>query len=368
MTQPALPFLLRTRHPITELQPHSRDFQVRVGRPRRQPIPADAPACVLILTRTADQEIDELSLQLAARGIPMVRVDADRCTQAPTLWDPVAGTLQFDGAEYRPVVSWRRYFDAQAVRQPATVWQGGQRLVTQYTQDQWSAWGHAMASSAIRHINRSAAVLPPDRLTQLRAAAATGLRTPATIITSTPAIAAERIAGSGDLLLKSLGHHAVEAQPGRLQGVYPRRVTRDALRTTEFAEPAPVLVQEFIEAERELRVYIVGGEMFAYAVTRPSPESLWTAPDSIKVQPWELSFDTELALWRIAAALDLEMAAFDLLDAVDGEVFLEVNTHCDWLWSERKSGVSAVSPAVTTLIEDLFQANAPALEESTTNA
>lgn len=368
MTPPALPLLLRTGHPVTRLQPQSRDFQVRVGKPGRHALKSGhPPECVLILTRTADQEMDELSLQLAASGIPMVRIDADRCTQAPTVWDPVAGTLAFEGTEYRPVVCWRRYFDSAAIR-PVHRARGGERFAAQYTRDQWAAWGNTMASSAIRRINMDTAVSPPDRLTQLRAAAAAGLSIPATVVTSVPAQAARTIAGDGDLLVKSLGHHAVEAQPGALLGVFPVRVTRQDISAMLAAEPAPVIVQDYIEAPRELRVYIVGAQMFTYAVTRPHPSSLWTEPDVITVERAELPYGAELALWRIASALNLELAAFDLLDAPEGPVFLEVNTHCDWLWTERKSGSPAVSNAIRTMIEDLFVAHAGAPEGSASYA
>ncbi|MBB3036698.1 ATP-grasp domain-containing protein [Hoyosella altamirensis] len=369
MTTPAMPLLLRAKRPVTELHPHSRDFQARVGHPQRQSSHAGhPPACVLTLTRTADQEIDALSLQLAAQGIPLVRIDADRCTQAETLWDPVTGTLHWEGNTFRPVVCWRRYFDAQAMRLQGTGRHSAGRLETHYMRDQWSAWGHAMAASVVRRINHSAGSSPPDRISQLRAARSAGLRIPATAVTSVPASALKAIAGEGDLLVKSLGHHAVESAPGQLHGVYPERLRRDAIRTYTSPELAPVLVQEFVEADRELRVYIIGAQMVAYAVTRPAPEALWTTPDSIFVEECTIPAAIEVALWRVANQFGLEMAAFDLLDAPGGPVFLEVNTHSDWLWAERKAKSDAVSRAVHTMVKDLFEAHDTAPEGSTTHA
>jgi glutathione synthase/RimK-type ligase-like ATP-grasp enzyme len=194
----------------------------------------------------------------------------------------------------------------------------------------------------------------PDRLSQLAAARRVGLRVPATLITTRLADAADAIPGDGDLLVKSLGQHLIEDPPSRMRGVFPRRIARRDLAAEPATEPAPVLVQEFVDAPRELRVNVVGGRLFPYAVTRPSPESPWTEPDTITVEPVALSPELSSRLTRLVREFALDIAAIDLLDAPE-PVFLEVNPEGSWLWAERRAGSSLTSAAARDLIADIFR-------------
>ena len=56
----------------------------------------------------------------------------------------------------------------------------------------------------------------------------------------------------------------------------------------------------------------------------------------------------------LAETWNLDVAAFDLLDTTDGPVFLEVNSSCDWQWSERLAGGAAVSTLVAELVSRMF--------------
>ncbi|WP_330758077.1 hypothetical protein [Rhodococcus sp. M8-33] len=258
----ALPLLLRSHPHLTTASAESRDFQARVGHPAA----TDPAPCVLVLTRAADREIDELSLWLAARGIALVRLDSDRCADTDVQWDPFAGLLTRDGQTFRPRVCWLRYFDVDALRTAQTT-----PDAVQHVRDQWQALVAALAAHPGLHtLNSGARPGTPDRLTQLAAARAAGLRVPATLVTTRLDVAARALPGPGDLLVKSLGRHCVEPQPGRLRGVYPQRVSRASL-DGEHRTGAPVLVQEYVAADRELRIHAVGGTLIGYAVTRPTP-------------------------------------------------------------------------------------------------
>ena len=127
------PLLLRGPLAETDLLPHSRDFQARVGRPVG-PADTDATPCVVVLTRTADREIDELSLRLAALGIPLLRPDSDRCAGQSISYDLDAEVLITPGGAFRPRVGWRRYFQTSAL--PAAT----EPRLAAYARDQWLPW------------------------------------------------------------------------------------------------------------------------------------------------------------------------------------------------------------------------------------
>jgi hypothetical protein len=342
--QAAPPLLLSGSLHRTSLAAESLDFQIRVGRPLDGA--AEPAPCALVLTRTADREIDELSLGLAAAGVPLLRLDSDRADAQALCWDPEREVLVADGRDLRPSVCWSRYFTAASI--PAT----GRPATTAYARDQWWAAAVALAACGGRILNRAAG---PDRLAQLAGARAAGLVVPRTVVTTHPARDAARIAGDGDVIVKAVGEHYVEPVPGALTGLTPRRVARVDLPDSE---PAPVLVQELVEAPRELRVYVVAGTLHAFAVTKTSLSALWEAPEELAIEPTRLQAGLADTLTRLSREWRLDVAAFDLLDAPGAPVFLEVNAACDWLWCERATGTSAVSDAVRRLIEDEFGGDA----------
>lgn len=330
-----IPLLIGLQTHVSTATAQSMDFQSRVGFPIQD---GTVSECLVVFTRAADGEMDELSLRMAANGISMVRIDSDRCLSADLSWHPLENKLRWEGHEFRPILSWRRYFDIDAMAA------GPDEVVAKHVREQWASFATAMTRMT-RSINCSAT---PDRITQLAVAKAHGLRVPRTVLTSNPRDLDEF---GADLLVKSLGRHMVEPTPGQLHGVYPKHLSRK-----EFGhqiDPAPMLVQEFVHAERELRVYIVGDQLISYAVTRPDPESLWLAPDLIAIEPCVLPAELAAALRRLHRHWGLDVAAYDLLDAQDGAVFLEVNTECDWRWADSGANTNQTSIAVSELIAEL---------------
>ncbi|MFI6166272.1 RimK family alpha-L-glutamate ligase [Nocardia sp. NPDC051052] len=347
--QASTPILLRAR-PFTAVAPNScKDFQSRVGRPSVTD-PDGATPCVVVLTRAADREADHLSLWLAAQGIPLLRIDSDHCVGSSIVWDPAVEMLHWESHGFRPRVCWQRYFATEAIPLPDDA------LLAHYGREQWPVLASVLCGGATRAVN--AAIRPgnPDRVRQLAAARAAGLLTPATVVATRLADTVDAIPGNGDLLVKSLGRHAVETRPGSLRGVFPQRVSRARMAAESGVEPAPVLVQEFVPAASELRVYAVAQRLIAYRVARPSPDAVWTDPTSIRVEPAALPPELEAALAKLTALFGLDVAAYDLLDTADGPVFLEVNPECDWSWAERAAGDITTSTAVREFIAGLYGA------------
>jgi hypothetical protein len=279
---------------------------------------------VLLASRAADREADELSLRLAAAGVAVLRLDSDRTPGLEVSWDPAEAVLRTPEGAFRPVVGWVRYFSASSV--PGS----GDPLLDHYSRDQWTQWVRMVTGDpATRVVNPAAA---PDRITQLAHARAVGLAVPRTVVTTAPAAAADRIPGPGDLVVKSLGEHFVEAVPGALDGLFAHRTTRAALAADRRVEPAPVIVQEFLTAPHELRVHAVAGELHAFEIGAHRPDAPFVDARGVPVRPVALPEDLRAPLTRLLRRWDLDVAAFDLLATPDGPVFLEVNAACDWLW------------------------------------
>ncbi|MEO6087332.1 MAG: hypothetical protein ABIQ18_29885, partial [Umezawaea sp.] len=109
------PLLLQGQDYLFRLPPKTLDFQEQVHRAGLvDPGDGSPVPCVLVLARSADMEMNELSIALAERGIRMARIDADRCTDLPLTIYTDAPLVELDGWLLRPLLVWRRHFELSA--------------------------------------------------------------------------------------------------------------------------------------------------------------------------------------------------------------------------------------------------------------
>ncbi|TQS23064.1 hypothetical protein [Microbispora sp. KK1-11] len=312
----------------------------------------DAAPCVVLADRAGCAEFAVLQETLHHLGVPSVRVDAESVA-ALRLSATVTGgaghdrtwrVLDLDGRRIAPTVVWARHFSPRAV--PATA-DAAQTLLRA---ESWHAFVRQLRSLAPSSLpgNR------PGRLEQLAGAAAAGIRVPRTVVTTAPAEAAAAMPGRR-VVVKVVGEHFIETSPGLLTGVLPEI----AARAEVLRRPAldyPVIVQEHVEHDAELRVYHVAGAVHAYAVGKRAPDSPWREEAEVTVTPVAAPPAVADAVRRLASLWGLTYGAFDLLLSAGEVVFLEVNTDGDWRWFEAKAGGREVSTAVALAIRTLHLA------------
>jgi hypothetical protein len=343
--------LLRRSAPPTPTSVDSADFQIRMGRPGTSPDARNTG--VLLLTRTVDREADLLSLHLAARGMPLLRLDSEHLLGTDLSWNPLSGDLTRDGQRFRPTICWSRYFAATAVRRASDPWSD------RYARDSWGHFPAALATGAARFVN-GPPTSRPDRLAQLRAARGVGLTVPPTIVTTRPSAALADLPGSDDVLVKTLGEHYVEATPGWARGVHPVRLTRAELSTMDV-DCAPLLVQQFLPSDTELRVQVVGARMFAYRVTKSTFDAPFTDGEFTAV-PVPVPDGLRRPIRDLVGRFGFDVVAFDFLCTRTGPVFLEVNVECSWRWLERSDSTAPITRAVCDFITGT-QPAVPQLED-----
>lgn len=351
MAETTSPLLLRRQTFKAALSARSLDFQSLVGRPARYE--DGCMPCVMILTRADDRETDYISLRLAAEGIPLLRIDSDRCAGTELVWDVFHGTVQMGGERFRPRVHWSRYFSASSIDAPAP---GG---VAHYVREQWGAWAEGMRPpvDAVM-VNRLSGRWQPSRTAQLAAARRAGLRVPASVVTTRPGLAPGLIPGSGDLVVKSLGEHLIEETPGTAIGLFPRKVSRAELSDDRTVESAPVLIQEFVPSTGELRIHWADGEFLAFRLGKRSMDAERLDVSGVSIE--RIPMPPELAgpLTLLSEQWNLQLAAFDVLDTPSGYVFLEVNPAFDWLWLDNRVEGKPVSSAVCDFLINAFEGTA----------
>ncbi len=179
---------------------------------------------------------------------------------------------------------------------------------------------------------------------QLGVARSSGLEIPPTLISNDPAevrnFLAER--GSRGTIYKAFSATQQEWRETRL--------VRDEERALlDQVRHAPVIFQEYVPARFDLRVTVVGDQIFAAAIHSQDTQyqvDFRIDMNRAKVEPHELPTEVATSLAGFMARLGLVYGAIDMRLTPDGRyVFLEVNPAGQWLFVEGRTG-QPISAAV----------------------
>ncbi len=193
----------------------------------------------------------------------------------------------------------------------------------------------------------------PGPVAMLRRARAAGLAVPATLVSNDPA----RVAA----FLDGLPGGAIKKMPDSSAGKVPQPGGPDYLPTTRVSAAdraqldrvalCPMVFQEEVEKEVELRITVVGDRLFTGAV-RPQGTVDWRQhPELVgSFAPWSLDPAVGAAVARLMDELGLRTGTVDLIVRPDGtHVFLEINTISFFDFLEEATGMP-IAAAVAGLL------------------
>ena len=340
---------------VSQLSPHGYVLDAR-PRPvsRRTALPAatavsasGARPCVLLLSRSRDAELDAVQELLTKADVRSARLNSDELTAVGLLIDPAGRAVLLDGRSLTPIVTWSRHFSARAIDG------SGRPVHDLFLRDAWQAAASQLCAISGTAIHGQC----PGVVEQLQLALRHGIAVPRTVVTTDPGRAADILKGPR-YIVKTAHHHFTEAEPGLLTGVFPVIAEARELRGRPWPSP-PVIVQEYVEHDAELRVYYVGGQVLGFEVSKDQPADLWLAPDRVAARRADLPPRVISATTRLAAAMRLRYGAFDFLLRAGTPVFLEVNPDGDWRWAEIMAGTAAVTAAAAKMLCDLYRGHDP---------
>ncbi|CAN5695537.1 ATP-grasp ribosomal peptide maturase [soil metagenome] len=298
---------------------------------------------ILVISHPQDAHATRVLDRLAARGEPAFLLDLadfpDRATMTIDFAEPAKPVAHVDHASAGRV----RVSDATSVwwRRPQLP------MLDAVTDDAARGFVHGEWHEALYGLYRLLDcpwMNPPDRNDaasrkplQLQVASRLGLRVPDTLMTSDREEAVrfvERL-GMGNVVYKIF---SATYQVWR----ETRRLTVEDLPMLDSLRLAPVIFQELVPAVADLRVTIVGDEVFAMSI-----DSSRTSYDvdfrvglaQASTSAVRLPGDVEELLRALMSELGLVYGAVDLRLTPEGEhVFLEVNPAGEFLFSEHGSG------------------------------
>lgn len=179
---------------------------------------------------------------------------------------------------------------------------------------------------------------------QLRIAAECGLPTPATCITNS----ADRLEAfmkevNGPVVAKMQSAFAIE-QDGLEQVVFTSEIRQDHLAQLPQLRFCPMTFQEKLSKQLELRVNMVGKEVFAFSIDsqqQPGAETDWRKEGATLAVQWRPYTLPEAVTNKLSELMDrygLNYGAIDLILTPEGKYyFLELNAAGEFLWLDKLS-------------------------------
>ena len=195
-----------------------------------------------------------------------------------------------------------------------------------------------------------------NKLAGLKKAASLGLAVPRTLVTND----AERVQDfyhccNGQMVIKLFRGWSGE-WAGTTYAVLTNRVEPKHLERLDAVKNMPCLLQEYVPKELELRVTVIGREVFAAEIHSQQSEISrddWRRYDfeNTPYLPHSLPSSIESACRQLLDGFGLAFGAIDMILTPEGEyVFLELNANGQWLWIEELTGLPLVS-AMADLLE-----------------
>jgi hypothetical protein len=183
---------------------------------------------------------------------------------------------------------------------------------------------------------------------QLKVADGLGLRVPRTCITNDPERARAFVAEEG---ARGAVYKAFSATERAWRET--RLLRQEEMALLDAVRFAPVIFQQYITAAVDLRVTIVGDDIFAAEIHSQGT----VYPHDFRMAMYEAEIRTHLLPQPVAVRLHSLMAAFGLVyGAIDmrltpeGEyVFLEINPAGQWLFVEQRTG-QPISDAIASAL------------------
>lgn len=319
---------------------------------------------ILVITNKRDGHVNQVATALEKAGVPWVRLNVeDTPRNVDITLEPSTGggtVLMKDsgrsfGLDAISTVWYRKpeplnlsHFELDTSGLDYIEAEFREILEGLYALLQGSFWINNPLTSRLAH----------RKMLQLNVARQVGFHTPRTLITNQTAQALAFAEECGwSLAIKSLGSISgtSDCPEGAVQfGIFTRRIEKQDLLALEAKIPhMPTVFQEYIDKRHELRVTVVGQQIFACKID--SQANALTREDmrfdvrSLRHEMIECPEITEKLLGYMQA-FHLNFGCFDIAVSTNGTyVFLECNPNGQYAWIEEMTG-APISQAIANML------------------
>ena len=190
---------------------------------------------------------------------------------------------------------------------------------------------------------------------QLKLASDLGFNVPKTLISNSPEAVEMFQVECERLVAKPLFSGEIDGD-GERKVVFTTPISQEDLAARESIGLAPVLFQEYVPKELELRVTVIGNQVLAASIDSQDVEMAvhdWrrAPPGLLRFRSYELPTTVSDRCARLVATFGLTFGTIDLVKTPDGDyVFLELNPNGQWGWLENPTG-DPYTKTIATLLE-----------------
>lgn len=315
---------------------------------------------ILILADQFDRHADLVQGHLTGMGSKCVRLNLDTqslqqtqiTARPPRDWYLVSKT---DGTEIRnsdvSIVWLRRPFVELSLEEQAEedadtrIWRGewNKSLLGLYL-----ALKHVPWLNPIREAYRA-----ENKYLQMLIAQELGFRLPATVASNDKAQLIDFAREHGSIMLKLMNQDFYQTGPREYKGFFANKITVDSLQEFSGTEENPIVLQEYVEKDYEVRYTVVGSEHHVCRIDSQKSAIArddWRRYDIANTPHTTMAPPAEIRS-RVAEfmnRLEIHFGAFDFIVTPSGEwYFLEVNPMGQWLWIEDLTGLR-ISQSIAT--------------------
>ncbi len=297
---------------------------------------------ILVISHEQDPHAERVIRHLDASGQQVLLLNLAELPNRATL------SIEYDGRGQPRIDYVRASGEAYALHQAKSVWWRRPQVpdvssvtdpqVNLFTANEWNeAINGLWQLLDARWMNDPTRDDPASRKArQLRVAAEVGLKVPRTLITSDPQRARRFVdeGGPTQTIYKTFScTHAIWRET--------RLLRRQDMEYMDAVRVAPVIFQEFIPAESDLRITAVGGRLFTAAIRSAAREGSIDFRMSVgdaALRAENLPAEVTEKLLALLNRLGLVYGAIDMRRTPDGEYyFFEVNTAGEFLFVEDRT-------------------------------
>lgn len=203
----------------------------------------------------------------------------------------------------------------------------------------------------------SSVALAENKLLQLNLAEKLGFRVPKTLISNDIKMVKIFCSSCKDVICKPITTSRLKIND-KDWGIFTESLTAEAIENSNSVQSSPVILQERITRKSEIRVTVVGNEVFACTMKLREPYSTtidWHLVDDINIDYGKIKIPTHIQtrIFKMLKGFGLCYGCFDFMLTTNNDwVFLELNPSGQWGWIERKIGFPITESIVSLLLRD----------------
>ena len=310
---------------------------------------------ILLLTNQRDLTTDFLVREFNNRNLAFCRLNTDVLTDSYVVLDPLSNTLEIrnDSVNIHVDTISVAYFRRPAITQP--IYELG--VYRDYVWTEWNSFLKALCSSiGDRWFNHPDDILlAENKPRQLRLACEIGFNVPETIITN-DIDSVKEISGKFSLVAKPLSQARIEGENIE-KVIFTSSIDNLSDEDRNSISVCPVIFQQQIPKATDIRVTVVGNQVFAVAIHSQETEETkidWRRGSNPRLRHEVISLPNDVIekCVGIVQMQSLRFGAIDLVQDPDGNFwFLECNPNGQWAWIENRTDL----PIAAAITEELLR-------------